>query len=393
MERWLSKPRVLAALCAVLLLAALNRQDPMAYGMFLVLCAVAGLGYAWPWLSLRSLRWERRPGAALHESGTELVEGQLLDLGWQLRQQGWWPAWVVAVEAEWEWAGQRFASQGAATLLSRGAVAPVLDAVQFPCRGRYRLRSLRLRSGFPLGLVQAERELPVGLLEVVVHPRPWPVHLPTSWTDADDPLGDSARGERGDSLELSGLRPHETGQSLRHVDWRASARLGELVVRQFRHPASPMVRVTVPAPPPDSFGQPDSPAEQAVRIAAGICQGLQASHLRFALHLEDEALTAPDAWQSGAALAGLRPATGSAADMLVRVAAGLRPGEQLLAVIPPAWPVNRLLPAASEARQRGAALQVAIGLWPGAGLREQHLAEQLRTTLDAEGVRAWSACT
>ena len=53
MERWLSKSRVLLGLCAVLLLAALNRQDPMVYGMFLFLVVVTGLGFGLPWLSLR----------------------------------------------------------------------------------------------------------------------------------------------------------------------------------------------------------------------------------------------------------------------------------------------------------------------------------------------------
>ena len=55
MERWLSRPRVLIGLCVVLLMSALNRQDPMVYGMFLFLAVVSLLGFLLPWLSLRSM--------------------------------------------------------------------------------------------------------------------------------------------------------------------------------------------------------------------------------------------------------------------------------------------------------------------------------------------------
>ncbi len=59
MERWLSKSRVLLGLCALMLIAAFKRRDPMAYGVFLFLAVICTLGYLLPWLSLRGmqLRW------------------------------------------------------------------------------------------------------------------------------------------------------------------------------------------------------------------------------------------------------------------------------------------------------------------------------------------------
>lgn len=44
MERLLTRSRVLLAFCCVLLLAALNRRDPMVYGMFLFLATITVLG-------------------------------------------------------------------------------------------------------------------------------------------------------------------------------------------------------------------------------------------------------------------------------------------------------------------------------------------------------------
>ena len=60
-----------------------------------------------------------------------------------------------------------------------------------------------------------------------------PVNIPAEWTVSEDSHGDQALGHAGESLELNMLRRYEPGDAVRRVDWRASARAGDLVVRQF----------------------------------------------------------------------------------------------------------------------------------------------------------------
>lgn len=77
MERLLTRSRVLLAFCCTLLLAALNRRDPMVYGMFLFLATVTVMGFVLPWLSLRGMAVRLRADGL----GGEVIEGAGCDIG------------------------------------------------------------------------------------------------------------------------------------------------------------------------------------------------------------------------------------------------------------------------------------------------------------------------
>lgn len=72
---------------------------------------------------------------------------------------------------------------------------------------------------------------------------------PGSGTDAllgpDDRAGERARRSRGESLELDNLRPYTDGDDPRHVDWRATARAQQLIVRSFREERNQSLVVAV----------------------------------------------------------------------------------------------------------------------------------------------------
>lgn len=387
MDRLLTRTRALLALVVVLAVAALNRQDPILHAMGLTLACVAALGYAMPWLALRSATL--RPGAAWKEEA-ELPEGRALALALGLRQPGWWPAWMVEVEAEWSWAGRTFLTRDTLAFLPPRSVQPVLGGVRFACRGHYTLTALRLRSGFPLGLVEAVVDAPVPPLRVRVLPAAAPVHLPGAWTVSEDSAGDQAIGHAGESLELNMLRTYEPGEAVRRVDWRASARAGELVVRQFQHPASVLVKVIVQLPGPAEVGRPDAPGEHAVRAAAGTCDFLDREAVRAVLLLPGQRpVETPDTM--AAALAATLPDATGWAPALRQAAAALRRGEQILAVVPATASAAPLLEAASEAHGAGGRLLVVIGTWPHAGGELVRAASALREELKHAGVQAWPA--
>lgn len=387
MERWLTKSRAIFALCAVLLIAALNRQEPMVYAMFLMLATVGGLGYLLPWLSLRSATLDR---AGEWPEEVEVVQDQPLDLDLCVRQQAWWPAWVVEVEARWQWASHEFTSRSTVPMLRARSQIGVLDAISFSCRGRYRLAELRLRSGFPLGLIHAHRSIDVGRFSVLVRPAQWPVRLPSVWTVSEDALGDASEGHAGESLELNMLRAYQPGEAVRRVDWRASARAGELVVRQFQHPASVLVKLLVEPPDAAELGRADSPSEQALRVAAGVCSHLAQEGVRFALLMPD----APPAQQADAASRALALALPAAAPWPARLAlaaSNLRRGEQIVAVLAATASATPLVDAAREAAAAGGSLVAVIATWPGApgALHEQ--AANLQVQLKVANVQAWLA--
>lgn len=387
MEQLLTKPRALAVLVLVLAVAAVNRHDSILYATALTLALVGALGYALPWLALRSATLEPAGDWPQH---ADALEGEPLDLALRIRQHGWWPAWLVEVEAEWTWAGRAFVTRDTVAYLPPRGNVPVMERLRFACRGHYRLTGLRLRSGFPLGLVEATREAPVPEIVMRVRPAAAWVQLPGEWTVSEDSAGDQAIGHAGESLELNMLRAYEPGEAVRRVDWRASARAGELVVRQFQHPASVLVKVLVQLPDAPQVGRADAPSEHAVRVAAGVCAFLAREAVRTQLLLPAAPpVDADDAMPL--ALAGALPGEAAWPAWLGRAAGALRRGEQIVAVVAADNAAAPLVQAAAGARAGGARLLAVIATWPAAPGELVQRASDLREELKAGGVEAWLA--
>jgi uncharacterized protein (DUF58 family) len=100
-------------------------------------------------------------------------------------------------------------------------------------RGKYRWGGLQAVGTDALGLVTMDREYKTNIAELTVLPVPIPVavELPTAsgWGISEAESGQS----RGAGLEPRGVREYQSGDSLRHVHWRSSARAGQLLVKEF----------------------------------------------------------------------------------------------------------------------------------------------------------------
>jgi uncharacterized protein (DUF58 family) len=96
-------------------------------------------------------------------------------------------------------------------------------------RGWRALSRLTVSSEFPLGLFRAWSyvDLPARCL---VYPQPAVGGMP--WPESATGGSGRLRGATGDD-EFSGLREHRNGDSLRRVDWKASARSQFLLAKQF----------------------------------------------------------------------------------------------------------------------------------------------------------------
>lgn len=103
-------------------------------------------------------------------------------------------------------------------------------------RGRFHLSELHIETEDPLGLARARRATGEPR-DVTVYPRL--VHLETCAALAYLE-GAHERGARGlprlGGSELRGIRPHYPGEPLSHVDWKATARTGSLMLREMDDP-------------------------------------------------------------------------------------------------------------------------------------------------------------
>jgi uncharacterized protein (DUF58 family) len=139
-----------------------------------------------------------------------------------------------AIEAEWS----DDVSYG---LTASGAHAGVLPAlhgrplqlgysVVGKRRGAHRIGPMRIDRMDPLGVVVARRPGgPAGTLTVL--PNLHPVTPPSAVARVDlDPAASAVLGTAGEQRDIL-AREYRQGDSLRHVDWRATAHRGELMVR------------------------------------------------------------------------------------------------------------------------------------------------------------------
>ena len=138
-------------------------------------------------------------------------------------------------------------------------------------RGVHRLPALVAEAEDPLGLVRTRREVG-GALEVTVYPR---LALLRSCGLFAGSGGLREPGRGGlvalGGLEFRGIRPHNPGEPLSHVDWKATAKTGNLMLRETEDPASGDVAVLLEGAASCVVGElPETNFELAVQVAGSL---------------------------------------------------------------------------------------------------------------------------
>ncbi len=102
--------------------------------------------------------------------------------------------------------------------------------ITFPRRGAYRQDTFRIVTRFPFGFLQKARRVQLGA-EALVYPS---VEPSRDFFEVLPALqGALESHSKGGGHDLYALRDYVPTDSVRHVHWKASARLGALMVREF----------------------------------------------------------------------------------------------------------------------------------------------------------------
>jgi uncharacterized protein (DUF58 family) len=147
--------------------------------------------------------------------------------------------------------------------------------ITFARRGAYRQDAFRIVTRFPFGFLQKARRLELRT-ETVVYPSVEPADEFFEILPALQGALESLNKGRGQ--DLYALRDYVPTDSARHVHWKASARLGSLMVREFtREEDCRVLLVLDPHISPRSAGRGEAVApsaserfERAVTLCAGI---------------------------------------------------------------------------------------------------------------------------
>lgn len=148
----------------------------------------------------------------------------------------------------------------------------------FPKRGKYTIEPLVASSTFPFGLVRKSRRL-LPADQVLVYPRPARVDgerlrawLFRVWAGHEDERRKLRRLVDREA-EVHGLRDYRAGDSPRRVHWKATARRGRLIVREYEDAAPPRLVLVVESWRPERPSAEDNKRLEAViSLAAGICR-------------------------------------------------------------------------------------------------------------------------
>jgi len=212
-------------------------------------------------------------------------------------------------------------------------------------RGRYRFGPLRVSTRFPLGLVKAQLTIP-SYAELIVAPRLG--RLLPAWTallEAEQ-VGDQRRHpQRGISDgDYYSLRPWQTGDSLRWLHWRTTAKLGRPVVRQYERRKSRDVTILLdPFLPSRATERDEGLLELAISLSATAVADLTSrgqSRLTVAIagrrpQIHTGPASALFCQELHAILAELPPAHDySLAECLTQAAEAAPPGARLVVISP-----------------------------------------------------------
>jgi len=243
-----------AALCHVNLLVVLGGMmlAPMLINWRLALASLRGV-------SLRAL-----PIRSVHAGQPIVAEFEIHN------PRRWFAAWLLTVEDRWGLEKQapptlrggirdpillwRYlfdkSKQAIATAfcpcVGPGETTRVHYEMIFSRRGRYHVPAVRLRTCFPLGLVEAVATISAPR-EITILPRMG--RLSAEWTHriaaAISGEGEPQLKQRSTDGDFFAIRPWQSGDSTRWLHWRTTARAGRPMVRQFERESSPTVAIVL----------------------------------------------------------------------------------------------------------------------------------------------------
>ena len=169
----------------------------------------------------------------------------------------------------WAWLMKR--GRGAVTHECEAPSIPACGAVSVDVsltpirRGYVRLTGVDILRREPFGLCKARQSVG-GTQSILVLPKRYPVRWPVD-AGARVSMTGSSNTERtmGGSEDFSTVREYRSRDPLRRIHWPSSARLGQLIVKEFHQPSDSRISLILDTFSVDSTGQQ---LEEAVSVAA-----------------------------------------------------------------------------------------------------------------------------
>jgi|HigsolmetaAR202D_1030399.scaffolds.fasta_scaffold24329_2 uncharacterized protein (DUF58 family) len=222
-RRQLFRPVGVLLLALLSFLAAQGTGIRLFFHLFYLLLALLILSFIWAWSNLRGLQVERETFTHRSQVGDEARE--------RITIRNLWPfpkLWVELRDlSDMPNHGTGFVSYLPGNERRRWSIRTLCTM-----RGKFRLGPVVLISGDPFGIFRLERMVP-GSNEVLVYPRTTP--LPGfSLPSAELPGGQDVKSRAFHvTPNVSTIREYQPGDSFNRIHWRSTARMAQLMVKEF----------------------------------------------------------------------------------------------------------------------------------------------------------------
>jgi uncharacterized protein (DUF58 family) len=161
-----------------------------------------------------------------HVCARRKVPGKLI-----VRNEKWLiPSFSIRVEAIPDSGGPAMRTGVYFPLVKARAALEATVDVRFPKRGTYRQNSFAFSTAFPFGFLQKSARVTLRRDTIVypsIDPQPGFEEMLASIA------GEIETHYRGLGKDFYRIRPYEAFESARHVDWKATAHVGSLQIREF----------------------------------------------------------------------------------------------------------------------------------------------------------------
>lgn len=253
-------------------LAAISREQSLPWLIAALISASLLTGMLWP-------RWLIQRLAVSRIGPLRALEGETVVFRVEVENRGWLPRFMVELVDRLPFVGAADNDpNNADKLLGNVSYVPGGGKrsfeVELLCekRGYYQLGPVGLASSFPLGFAEARKTTNHGVQTLTIYPKVFPIlFMPLFGAPSQIHRGGYLLPEGAGAAEFSGLREYRRGDNPRHVHWPTSARLNELMVKEFEPLASACLCIALDLAKDANIGRgKHTTLEYAIRIAASV---------------------------------------------------------------------------------------------------------------------------
>lgn len=262
---WTKKGQLMVALCTILFIAAIVSNIPQVYVLFLFFFSLLILAYILFPSDPRGLT------ATRYLSDSHAFEGEPVDITLAVTNNRptkfFLEIWDVFPAILKKKEGHDYV----VTRLGKNQRLECMYSVECYKRGIYSIGPVKIRTTDPFGFFVQEDKIPI-FSDLTVYPHLANIDgLPLKTTRSFVKIGAMSSPARGDVGEFRSIREYRQGDDLKYVHWKSSARIGELVVKEFERVTSTDIMIFLDMEELRDVGiGRETTFEYGVRIAASV---------------------------------------------------------------------------------------------------------------------------